>query len=131
MQDNALAHKSQVAMAAATECSFEVLPHPSCSPSLAPSDFYLFPRLKTNLRSWNFGSNEGVIDAVIEYLGEQDEDLCFEGISKLEQLWGKCIKICILENGGKFFIPGYSEVHDGENFLIIPRLSNKIYPISF
>ena len=55
LQDNAPAHMSQVAMAAATECSFEVLPHPTYSPDLA-SDFYLFPKLKTNLCGWNFGS---------------------------------------------------------------------------
>ena len=57
---------SQVAMAAATECGFKVLPHPPYSPDLAPSDICLFPKLKTNLRCRNFGSNEGVIDAVNE-----------------------------------------------------------------
>ena len=72
-------------MAAATECGFEVLPHPPCSPNLATSDSHLFPKLKTNLRGRNFGSNEGNIDAVIEYLGDQDEDLYFEGMNKLEQ----------------------------------------------
>ena len=32
MQDNAPAHTSEVAMAAATEYGFEVLPHPPYSP---------------------------------------------------------------------------------------------------
>ena len=64
--------------------SFKVLSHPPYSPDLAPSDFYLFPNLKTNLRDSSFGSNEGVIDVVDEYLGYQDEDFYFEGISKLE-----------------------------------------------
>ena len=40
LQDNAPAHTSQVAMTAATECGFEILPHPPYSPDLAPSDFY-------------------------------------------------------------------------------------------
>ena len=71
MQDNAPAHTSQVAMAAVTKCSFEVLPHSPYSPDLALSDFYLFPNLKTNLNGRNFGSNEGVIDAVDGYLGDQ------------------------------------------------------------
>ena len=48
LQDNAPAHTSQVAMTAATECGFEVLPHPSYSPDMVPSDFYLFPKLKSN-----------------------------------------------------------------------------------
>ena len=74
LQDNAPAHKSQVAMAAATECGFKVLPHLLYSLVLAPSDFSLFPTQKTYLRGRNIGSNEGVKDAVNEYLGNQDGD---------------------------------------------------------
>ena len=71
----------------------------------------------------NFGSNEGVIDAVNEYLGDQDEDFHFERISKLQQQWRKCIKVNgdYIKNSGKLFILGYSEVHEAENFLIISR----------
>ncbi|CAG4977612.1 unnamed protein product [Parnassius apollo] len=50
-QDNAPAHKAAVAMAAIQETGFELLEHPPYSPDLAPSDFYLFPRLKERLRS--------------------------------------------------------------------------------
>ena len=86
-------HTSQVAMSAATKCGFEVLPHSPYSPDLAPSDFYQFPKLKTNLRDRNFGSNEGVINAINEYMGEQDEDSYFEGVSKREQGWRKWINM--------------------------------------
>ena len=86
LQDNAPAHTSQVAITAATEYGFEVLPHPPYSPDMAPFDFYLFPKLKSNIRGAQFGSKEGVIAAVIEYL----EDFYLEGISKLEQRWTKC-----------------------------------------
>ena len=44
--------------------SFLILPY---SPDLASSDFSLFPNLKTNLHGRNFGSNEGVTNAVDEY----------------------------------------------------------------
>ena len=74
LQDNAPAHTSKAAMAAATECSFEVLPHSPHSPDLAPSDFFLFPKLKTNPRSRSFESNEGVIVAVNEYLEDHRRD---------------------------------------------------------
>ena len=40
-----------------------------------------------------FGSNEGVIVAVNEYLGDQEKDFYLEGISKLEQRWTKCITL--------------------------------------
>ena len=77
MQDNAPTHTTQVAMAAAHKCGFEVLPHPSYYPDLAPSDFYLFPNLKTNIRGRNFESNEGVIYVVNEHLVDQLEGFYF------------------------------------------------------
>lgn len=46
LQDNAPAHTSQIGVNAASECGFEILPHPPYSPDLAPSDFFLFPNLK-------------------------------------------------------------------------------------
>ena len=64
LQDNAPAHTSQVAMISATECEYEILPHPRYSPDMAPFVFYLFPKLKSHLRVTKYGSNEGLIDAV-------------------------------------------------------------------
>ena len=60
---------------------------------MAPSDLYLFPKLKSHLRGTQCGSNEGVIEAVNKYLGDQQKALCFEGIRKLEQRWAKCIAL--------------------------------------
>ena len=57
LQENAPAHTSQVAMTAATECGFQILPHPPYSPDVAPSDFYLFPKLKS-YRGTQYGGNE-------------------------------------------------------------------------
>ena len=68
LHDNAPAHTSRVVMTAATECGFEVLLHPPYSPDMTPSDFCLFPKLTSNLRGTQFGSYEGVIAAVNEYL---------------------------------------------------------------
>ena len=85
LQDNAPAHKSQVVMTAATERGFEILPLSPCSPDMAPFDFNLFPKLKFHLRGTQYESNEGVIEAVNEYLGDQTKAFYFEGIRKLEQ----------------------------------------------
>ena len=90
LQDNAPAHTLQVATTAPTECDFKVLPHHPYSPDMAPSDFRLFPKLKSNLRGTQFGSNEGVIAAVF---GGPENDFYLEGISKLEQRWTKCIAL--------------------------------------
>ena len=58
---------------------------------MAPSDFYLLPKLKFNLRGTQYESNGGDIEAVNEYLGDQEKVFYFEGIRKLEQRWPKCI----------------------------------------
>ena len=60
---------------------------------MAPSDFYLFPKLIYNLRSTQYASNEGVKEAVNEYLGDQEKAYYFEGIRKFEQRWTKCIAL--------------------------------------
>ena len=60
---------------------------------MAPSDFYLFPKLKSHLHGTQFGSNEGVIEAVNEYFGDQEKAFYFERITKLVQRWAKCIAL--------------------------------------
>ena len=93
LQDNTSAHTSQVAMTALTECEFEILPHPTYSPDMAPSDFCLIPKLKFHLLGTQYGSNENVIQTVNEYLGDQEKAFYFEVIRKLEQGWAKCIAL--------------------------------------
>ena len=86
MEDNAPAHTSQVAMTAATECEFEVLPHPPYSPDMAPSDFYLsVPKFELQ-HSWNtvWKQRRRHIAAVNGYLEDQQKNFYLEGISKLE-----------------------------------------------
>ena len=80
-------------MTAATECGFK---NPSSSPyssDMAPSDFYLFPKLKSHLRGTQYESNEDAIEAVNEYFGDQEKAFYFEGIRKLEQRWANCIAL--------------------------------------
>ena len=45
-QDNAPTHKSVFPMAAVRDCGFELVDHPPYSPDLAPSDYFLFPKMK-------------------------------------------------------------------------------------
>ena len=78
LQDNVLVYTSQVPMDAATECGFEILPHPPDSPYMA-TDFYLFPKLKSHLRGTQYGSNEGIIEAVNKYLGTRKRPSILKG----------------------------------------------------
>ena len=74
-------------MTGATECGFEILPHSLYSPDMAPSDFYLFPKLKSHLRGPQYGSNDGIIEAVNEYLEDYENAVFCEDIGKLKQRW--------------------------------------------
>ena len=53
-QDNAPVHKSVIAMAAIHDFGFKLIEHPPYSPDLAPSDFHLFPNLKTKFPAPTF-----------------------------------------------------------------------------
>ena len=84
LQDNAPVHTSQVATTAATECEFELISHPPYSPNIAPSDFFLFPKLKSHLRGTQYGSNEGIIETVNEYLATRKRPSNLKEMRKLE-----------------------------------------------
>ena len=63
-QDNALAHKSVLAMGKLRDLHYELLENRPYSPNLAPSEFCLFPKLKLFLTGQCFSSNQEVIAAV-------------------------------------------------------------------
>ena len=53
---------------------YELIPHPAYSPDLAPSDFFLFPNLKKDIRGLYFRSDEEVVTAVEERVNRKDPD---------------------------------------------------------
>ena len=58
LHDNAPVHKAKIATAAVATCGFQEIVHPPYNPDLAPSDYYLFPNLKKDLRGRHFDSDE-------------------------------------------------------------------------
>lgn len=92
-QDNAPSHTSMVAMAKIHELRFELLDHPPYSPDLAPSDFFLFPRLKVELGGQKFSSNEEAITFVNNYFAEKDINYYLDGLKRWEHRWEKCIDL--------------------------------------
>lgn len=93
LQDNAPVHKSKVAMAALDRCGFESLVHPPYSPDLAPSDYYLFPNLKKELRGKKFQDDEEVKAAILTHFEGKEKKYFFDGIHKLISRSEKCIKL--------------------------------------
>ncbi|XP_077156041.1 histone-lysine N-methyltransferase SETMAR-like [Ranitomeya variabilis] len=92
-QDNAPSHKAAVAMATIQEAGFELVEHPPYSPDLAPSDFFLFPRLKEHLRGKKFDDNSDVITTVGDFFEGQDQEFFSKGILSLEKRWTKYIDL--------------------------------------
>ena len=72
---------------------FELIPHPAYSPDLAPSDFFLFPNLKKDIRGLHFRSDEEVVTAVEEWVNGKDPDFFSSGLMALEHRWSKCITL--------------------------------------
>lgn len=93
LHDNAPVHKSRVALAALHNVGFDILDHPPYSPDLAPSDYYLFPKLKKELRGKKFSTDEEVKDAVSAYFSDKDKTFFYEGIHKLIERSEKCIRV--------------------------------------
>jgi histone-lysine N-methyltransferase SETMAR len=65
--------------------SLEVQKHPTYSPNLAPSDYYLFPNLKKHLRGRKFSSIEEATLAADGWFAAQPKEFFFNELKKLEQ----------------------------------------------
>ena len=83
-QDNAPAHKSVLAMGKLMDLHYELLEHPPYSPELAPSDFYLFPKLKLFLAGQRFSSNQEAIAALEGHFVDLSKNHYRDGIMALE-----------------------------------------------
>ena len=91
-QDNAPVHSSKVAMQSVRDCGFELLPHPPYSPDLAPSDFFLFYKLKKELRGQRYDDDDELMLAVEGFCKGHDSAFYREGLEALPRRWTKCIE---------------------------------------
>ena len=83
---------SAVGMAKIHELRFELLDHPSYSPDLAPSDFFLFPHLKIALGGQRFSSNKEAITFVNNYFAKKNAEYYLDGLQKWEHRGEKCVE---------------------------------------
>jgi histone-lysine N-methyltransferase SETMAR len=72
-QDHARLYRSAQTQGAMTSLKFTAVPHAPYSPDLAPSDFWLFPKLKKTLRGQYFSSDAEVEAAVRKSISSQPE----------------------------------------------------------
>ncbi|KFD64881.1 hypothetical protein M514_22909, partial [Trichuris suis] len=91
--DNAPARRAKVALAAIQQCGFGQIDHPSYSPDLAPSDYFLFGNLKQHLRGTVFSDDNEPKSAVQDYLNSRDKNFFFNGLMNLKSRCEKCIEV--------------------------------------
>ena len=80
-------------MNAAVRNGYNLIPHPAYSLDLAPSDFFLFPNLKKDIRVCHFRSDEEVVSVVEEWVNGKDPDFFSSGLMTLKHRWSKCITL--------------------------------------
>ena len=100
-QDNTRVHICKVAMDAVERNGYELIPHPAYSPDLAPSDFFLFPNLKKDIRGLHFHSDEEVLTAVEAWVNGKDPDFFSSGLMALEHRWSNRVLTRVFKKWSK------------------------------
>ena len=70
---------------------YKLISHPTYSPDLAPSDYFLFPNLIKDICGRHFRSNEDVVASVEEWVRDKDPGFFSSGLMALEHRRSKCI----------------------------------------
>ena len=90
--DNARPHTSLETHTALDRLGLRTLPHPPYSPDLAPSDFFLFPKLKDYLKGNRYETDEDVKNAVLSWCRDKAADFFADGIQQVVRRWRLCIE---------------------------------------
>ena len=75
----------------------------------------------------NYGSNEGIIDAVDEYLEDQEEGFYFDGNVANWNSFGESAlrqRDIILRNNGTISALGHSQCTGAKKFFILPLMAS-------
>ena len=89
--DNAPAHTALSVREFLATKQITVLEHPAYSPDLAPSDFFLFPKIKEILKGRHFDDIDDIrrnTAAVLKAISQNQFQNCFEGWTRR---WHRCI----------------------------------------
>lgn len=93
IHDNARPHTARATQQLLEKFGWDIFDHPPYSPDLAPSDFHLFPELKTRLGGKRFQTNEDLQTNVKDYLNSLAATFFEEGIEKLVHRYDKCLNL--------------------------------------
>lgn len=96
--DNAPSHTAFIVANYLVRSNTPVVPQPPYSPDLAPCDFFLFPRLKRELKGKHWESVENIQKHVTRIL----KDIPVEEFQHAFQAWQTRLRKCI-DSGGEYF----------------------------
>jgi len=85
-------HAARLTSEAIAKMGWEVLPHPSYSPDLTPSDYHLFGFVKDQLRGQRYETTGAIQKAVRQCLRMAGTEFYRRGIFKLPERWEKCVQ---------------------------------------
>uniref|UniRef100_A0A670Y7B2 Mos1 transposase HTH domain-containing protein n=1 Tax=Pseudonaja textilis TaxID=8673 RepID=A0A670Y7B2_PSETE len=93
LHDNARPHTANHTREVLNAFKWEIFPHPPYSPDLAPSDYHLFPRMKTWLGTQRFDNDAELQAGVTDWLKSQAAEFYDNGITKLVHRYDKCLNL--------------------------------------
>ncbi len=108
--DNATPHTATDTVELLEHFNMEVLPHPPYSPNLAPSDYFIFDRIKAEIRGHHHQSIQDMQTAVFRTLRSIPAQEFHDALNILPLRWMKCIW-----SGGAYF-EGHHIVIDPSDF---------------
>jgi len=79
-----------------------VLDHPPYSPDLSPTDYFLFPKVKSHLKGCLFDSISDIQKAVKSTLNTTAKDDFYKGIQKLHDRANLCVQLEGMYEGWDF-----------------------------
>ncbi len=97
--DGAPAHRADIVVNFLQATGTNILPHPPYSPDLAPSDFFLFNRMKKNMRGLTFNSMDELRERIDFKIGQVAN---WEFAHALHDSWEKRLQKCV-GHGGNYF----------------------------
>jgi len=89
LHDNARPHVATPVKIYLETLKWEVLPHPSYSPDIAPSDYHLFRSMTHGLSEQHFTSYEDTKNCIHDWIASKDEAFFRCGIHMLPERWEK------------------------------------------
>lgn len=93
LHDNTPVHADPFVKTAVKQCGFTEISHPPYSPDLAPCDYYLFSKLKSDLRGRKFETDDDLQAAVEAHFATKEENYFYKGIDTLSRRFNKCIEL--------------------------------------